>query len=92
MRGTLEATVVHHEKGELRYTLRIQDGELRYSERAATEPHARVRGPERAWIEAFGPTGSGSELDIEGDRNLARAVLDVIADRVSEEDRARHAA
>jgi DNA-binding HxlR family transcriptional regulator len=91
MRGTVELTVGHPEKGELRYTLRIQDGELRYSERAATEPHARVRGPERAWIEAFGPTGTSSELDIEGDRSLAQAVLDSIADDISENG-ARHAA
>jgi DNA-binding HxlR family transcriptional regulator len=92
MRGTVEFTVGHPEKGERQYTLRIQDGELRYSERGATEPHARVRGPERAWIEAFGPTESTSELEIDGDRALAQEVLNALADRVSDENGARHAA
>jgi DNA-binding HxlR family transcriptional regulator len=92
LRGTVEATVGHPEKGEQQYTLRIQDGELRYSERGATEPHARVRGPERAWIEALGPNGSIAELDIEGDRSLAQQVLDSVADRAGIAHGARHAA
>jgi DNA-binding HxlR family transcriptional regulator len=92
MRGTVEATVVHPEKGEQQYTLRVQDGELRYAERGATEPHARVRGPERAWIEALGQSGSIAELDIQGDRSLAKQLLDSVADRDGEADNARHAA
>ena len=63
----------------------------RYSERATPEAQAHIRGPERAWIEAFGPSGSRTELEVEGDRQLATAVLDAVADRVSQNG-ARHAA
>ncbi len=91
VRGVVEVVVVHPEKGELHYAVSAQDGTLRYSERPSPEAHARVRGPERAWIEAFGPADSRTELEIDGDAGLAESVLDAVADRVSESD-ARNAA
>ncbi len=81
LRGAVEVVVVHPEKGDLNYTLQAQDGELLYSERPAPEAQAHVSGPERAWIEAFGPARSRSELEVEGDGGLANALLDAIADR-----------
>ena len=52
----------------------------------STRPPSRTRacrGPERAWVEAFGPDGPRPELEFEGDQPLARAVLDGIADRAA---------
>ena len=92
LRGLVDAIVIHPEKGELRYALRVQDGGLRYSEHPAVEAQARVRGPERAWVEAFGPSGSRTELEFEGDQQLARAVLDAVQDRAASSNGARHAA
>jgi hypothetical protein len=40
---------------------------------------AHVSGPERAWVEAFGPDGSRTELEVTGDRRLAESVLDSLA-------------
>ena len=93
LRGLVDAIVIHPEKGELRYALRVQDGGLRYSEHPAVEAQARVRGPERAWVEAFGPSGSRTELEFEGDQQLAHAVLDAVQDRAAPRNSsARHAA
>lgn len=78
--GVTELIVGHPEKGDLHYTLVAQDGTLVYSERPAPEAQARVRGPERAWIEAFSPDGSRTELEVEGDAALAGATLDALAD------------
>ena len=58
------------------YVLRLGDGAVRYEERSAPEADARIVGPERAWVEAFGLDGSRTELEITGDARLAEAVLD----------------
>ena len=87
VRGAVEFIVAHPDKGELHYTLRAANGTLVYSERPSPEAQARVRGPERAWIEAFGPASSRTELEVSGDAELAHALLDVIADRSGERER-----
>jgi DNA-binding HxlR family transcriptional regulator len=40
---------------------------------------ARVSGPQKAWIAAFGPEASRSGLKIEGNKKLAEALLDELA-------------
>jgi hypothetical protein len=40
---------------------------------------ARVSGPQKAWIAAFGPEASRSGLKIEGNKRLAEALLDSLA-------------
>ncbi len=69
--GSVELTV-----DERPYVLVVEHGRVRIEERAAPEATARVRGTERAWIEALGPAASRSALEVEGDRALAEAVLD----------------
>jgi DNA-binding HxlR family transcriptional regulator len=69
--GAVELTV-----GNRAYTLVCERAGVRIEERAAPEARARVSGTERAWIEAFGPSSSRVDLDIEGDRALANQVLD----------------
>ena len=83
LRGVIELVVTHPDKGDVHYALRARDGMLIYSERQTPESQARVRGPERAWIEALGPAQSRTELEISGDVDFAHALLDLIADRES---------
>jgi DNA-binding HxlR family transcriptional regulator len=78
LRGTVElriddgpATGVH--------VLRIGSGHVSYEERGAPEADARIAGPERAWVEAFGIDGSRTELELGGDAQLAAYVLDWLA-------------
>jgi DNA-binding HxlR family transcriptional regulator len=58
------------------YVLTAQRGSVRVEERDAPEADARVSGPRKAWIEAFGPGGSRGGLKVEGDKRLAETLLD----------------
>jgi hypothetical protein len=50
---------------------------MRIEERAeAGDADARVSGSERAWIDAFSPSGSRSGLTFEGDAAVADGVLE----------------
>ena len=69
--GSVQLTV-----GQRHYTLVCERGGVRIEERSAPEARAHVSGTERAWIEALGPAASRVDLDIEGERGLANAVLD----------------
>jgi DNA-binding HxlR family transcriptional regulator len=78
VRGTVElriedgpATGVH--------VLHLDGGHVAYQERGAPEADARIAGPERAWVEAFGLDGSRTELEIGGDAALAGRLLDWLA-------------
>jgi DNA-binding HxlR family transcriptional regulator len=79
LRGTVELAVLRPAEGVKHYTLRAGDGAIGFQERATPEADARVFGPERAWVEALGPDASRTELEIEGDRRLAEAMLDTLA-------------
>jgi hypothetical protein len=61
------------------HLLRLDDGHVAYEERGAPEAEARISGPERAWVEAFGLDGSRTELEIDGDAALAERLLDWLA-------------
>ena len=50
-----------------------------YEERSAPEADARIEGPERAWVEAFGLDASRTELEISGDPAVAERLLDFLA-------------
>jgi DNA-binding HxlR family transcriptional regulator len=75
--GTVECTVTERSKGdaERTYTLTAAGGHVDVVERASASPDARVAGGEEAWVAALGPEGSRSELEIDGDRTLADALL-----------------
>jgi DNA-binding HxlR family transcriptional regulator len=79
LRGIVELVVTRGGQAVDSYVLRIGDGMVGYEERTAPEADARIEGPERAWIEAFGLDGSRTELEISGDVRLAEAVLDDVA-------------
>jgi DNA-binding HxlR family transcriptional regulator len=76
LRGTVEMVVTRGGEALDSYVLRVGDGTVHYEERGAPEADARIAGPERAWVEAFGLDGSRTELEMTGDTRLAEAVLD----------------
>ena len=78
LRGTVELAVLRPTEGVKHYTLRIARGAIQFEERAGPEADAHVFGPERAWVEALGPDASRTELEIEGDRQLAEMLLEAI--------------
>jgi DNA-binding HxlR family transcriptional regulator len=69
--GSIELSV-----GQRTYTLVCGQGRVQIEERSAPEARARVSGSERSWIEALGPASARADLEIEGDRGIANAVLD----------------
>src|SRR5688572_26943558 len=74
--GLVEMTVTG--KGADRhYTVRVSSEGMTLDEHPAPDADARVRGTEEAWIDAFSPNGSRAGLAVDGDPNLAGAVLDV---------------
>jgi DNA-binding HxlR family transcriptional regulator len=78
LRGTVEFIVTRGPEAEGFYVLHLGDGTCSYEERSAPEADARVAGPERAWVEAFGIDGSRTELEVSGDMRLAEAFLDAV--------------
>src|SRR5204863_736463 len=73
----LEATGKHG--AQRTYLLTARRGNVRVEERDDENADARVSGPQKAWIAAFGPDASRSALKIEGNRKLAEALLDELA-------------
>jgi hypothetical protein len=61
------------------HVLRVERGHVHYEQRDAPEADARISGPVRAWVEAFGLDASRTELQISGDRALAQRLLDFLA-------------
>ena len=78
VRGTVEIIVTRSGAPDAHHVLHLEDGGVSYEERSAPEAEARISGPERAWVEALGVDASRTELEIEGDRRLAEALLDFL--------------
>jgi DNA-binding HxlR family transcriptional regulator len=78
LRGTVELKIADGPAAGV-HVLRLDDGHVIYEERSAPEADARVSGPERAWVEAFGLDASRTELEIDGDPNLAQRLLDFLS-------------
>jgi DNA-binding HxlR family transcriptional regulator len=81
--GTVELAATGKRGAARTYAVTLQRGDVSLTERKGHEPgtsvDARVSGPQKAWIDAFGPDASRDGLEIEGDRRLAEAVLDGLA-------------
>jgi hypothetical protein len=77
--GTAELTVTRRDGQQKHYVLSGDRGEMRMQEGAADDADTRISGPERAWIEALGPEASRHEIEVDGDRRLADALLDGLA-------------
>ncbi len=77
--GVVEITVERPSAEPKHYVLIVREGRVELEERSAPEADARIAGAERAWIAALGPDASRDELTIEGDEDVASAVLDALA-------------
>ena len=73
----LEATGKHG--AQRTYLLTARRGTVTVEEHDDEDADARVSGPQKAWIAAFGPEASRSGLKIEGNKKLAEALLDELA-------------
>jgi DNA-binding HxlR family transcriptional regulator len=74
--GTVEVVVTGRE--DRIYAMTIgRDGMTIQERDEAGDADARVKGTERAWVEAFSPNGSRSGLTFEGDAAIADGVLEV---------------
>lgn len=76
--GTIELEITDGDRAGV-HLLTIASGEVAYEQRSAPEADGRVRGPERAWIEALGLDASLTELEISGDRTLVARLLGFLA-------------
>jgi DNA-binding HxlR family transcriptional regulator len=61
------------------YTVRLTADGAEIAESAAQQPDAVIRGDTAGWIEAFAPGRDRSGLSIEGDAELAAALIDTLA-------------
>jgi DNA-binding HxlR family transcriptional regulator len=61
------------------YVLTAKRGRVTVVERDDEDAAARVSGSQKAWIAAFGPDASRAGLKIEGNKKLAAALLDQLA-------------
>jgi DNA-binding HxlR family transcriptional regulator len=78
-RGTVAISATGKQARPRDYLLTVRDGAVEIEERDAEEADARVSGPHKAWIAAFGPDRDRSGLEITGDRGLAESLLDGVA-------------
>src|SRR5204863_337111 len=61
------------------YVLTAKRGRVTVAEHDDEDADARVSGSQKAWIAAFGPEASRTALKIEGNKKLAAALLDELA-------------
>jgi DNA-binding HxlR family transcriptional regulator len=61
------------------YVLTARRGKVTVQERDDDGADARASGSQKAWVAAFGPEASRDDLRIEGNRKLADALLDGLA-------------
>ena len=80
--GAVELVVdAEGETPERRYLVTMRNGSVEIAERDRNgEPTATVRGSTAAWVRALGPEGDLEELEFEGNRGLADALLTGFAD------------
>ena len=60
------------------YAMRIAEGGVGFSERAAPDADARVSGTRDDWIAALGPDADTTRLAVSGDADLAGTVLELV--------------
>ena len=79
VRGLVELVVMGRDGTPHHYAIRMSNGRVTVSERAAPEADASISGGEREWIDALGPASDRDALQISGDERLARVVLDGVS-------------
>jgi hypothetical protein len=90
--GTIEFAVDDAD-GSAAYTFTLSDDTTTVEERPADGADARVSGTTSDWVKAFSPERDRSGLEVTGDEQLARALLDgLVAAGPRAADRAQQAA
>ena len=79
LQGTVALAATGKHGAPRDYLVSVAGGRVGVEERAASDADARVRGPQDAWLDAFGPERSRAGLEISGDERLAGALLDGFA-------------
>ena len=74
--GSAELSVVRRDGQQKRYLVEDRDGIMHTEERSLPDADCRITGSETAWIAALGPDADGNDLEVAGDTNVARALLD----------------
>ncbi len=76
--GTVEMTVTERSKepASRTYVLEARNGRVSIAEREAPDADARLAGLESAWVRALGPDADRQALELDGDAQLAEALLD----------------
>jgi DNA-binding HxlR family transcriptional regulator len=78
--GTIEAVLAKN-GDRLRYCFQIAGGQLQATEEPVPAATAVVEGDEVAWIAALGPARDCSGLNFNGERQLAKRILDALPER-----------
>ena len=79
IRGTVEIVITADGEEIGCHVLHVADGSVTYAQRTEPAADARITGPVRAWVEAFGNEASRTELEISGDETLADALLESLS-------------
>ena len=76
--GIVEMTVTERSMAPASRTsvLEARNGRVSIAEREAPDADARLAGPESAWVRALGPDADRQALELDGDAQLAEALLD----------------
>ncbi len=83
MSGTVDL-VVHAGPDEDRvFRLEASGGHVTINERVSGPADATIAGTQEQWIAALGPDGSGTGLDVSGDRDIAEELLGVFTGAAS---------
>ncbi len=77
--GSVGIAVARRDGSERHYVLHARDGQLVLEEGEDADADASVTGPEDAWIEALGPEGDRSGLEVTGASRAADALLAFLA-------------
>ncbi len=77
--GSVAIGVTRRDGSERRYVLHARDGHLLLEERHDADADATVSGSEDAWIDALGPDGDRSDLEVAGASRAADALLAFLA-------------
>ena len=83
--GVAELVVSTRGRADRHYAMSVSREAMTIEERPAPDADVRISGSERAWIDAFSPTGSRDGLTVEGDAAIADVVLDLCGAPVASE-------
>jgi DNA-binding HxlR family transcriptional regulator len=75
--GLAELVVSTRGRPDRHYALKLARSGMTIEERNAPDADVRISGGERAWVDAFSPSGSRDGLTVEGDERLADAVIEL---------------